>query len=61
MDDFVLLASTPPWLFDRKRDYLQLWQKRLEAQEPNNHGAEIRRRIWRILDILNYWISLRAA
>jgi hypothetical protein len=61
LDDYVLLASAPPWLFDRKRDYLRLWQKRLAAQESKCHGAEIQRRIWRVLDILNYWVSLRAA
>ena len=60
VDDYTLLASTPPWLFDRQRDYLRLWQTRLAVQKSKRHSAEMQRRIWRLLDILNYWISLRA-
>jgi len=60
MDDYVLLASAPPWVFDRKRDYLRLWQTRLAVHKSKPDSTEMQRRIWRVLDILNYWISLRA-
>ncbi len=58
--DYAALTSTPPWLFDRQRDYLRLWQTRLAVKRSKKCPAHEKERIWRVLDILNYWTSLRA-